>query len=136
MKKLICLLFSVLAAVSYSTVSHADGRGWRHGHGRGHHHGHHHHHYYRGPEVRYYAPPPIVHYYPAPPVAYYSAPPVPYYPQPPAYSYHYDRRSSQGLVGGMLGSAFGYEAGNGDPIAAGIGAAAGSYLGNGIARPY
>jgi len=32
----------------------------------------------------------------------------------------------------VLGSVFGYEIGNGDPLAAGLGAAAGSYLGNGV----
>jgi len=32
----------------------------------------------------------------------------------------------------MVGSAMGYQLGNGDPIAAGIGAAAGALLGNGM----
>jgi hypothetical protein len=51
-----------------------------------------------------------------------------YYPTRPA-----DPRSHQGLAGGVVGSVLGYEIGNGDPIATGLGAAAGSYLGNGIA---
>jgi uncharacterized protein YcfJ len=37
------------------------------------------------------------------------------------------------LAGGVVGSVLGYEIGKGDPIATGLGAAAGSYLGNGIA---
>ena len=44
-----------------------------------------------------------------------------------------DPRSHQGLAGGVVGSVLGYEIGKGDPIATGLGAAAGSYLGNGIA---
>jgi hypothetical protein len=51
-----------------------------------------------------------------------------YYPQQPQ-----DPRSHQGLAGGVVGSVLGYEIGQGDPIATGLGAAAGSYLGNGIA---
>ncbi len=51
-----------------------------------------------------------------------------YYPQP-----HQDPRSTQGLAGGVVGSVLGYQLGNGDPIVTGLGAAAGSYLGNGMA---
>ena len=58
---------------------------------------------------------------------YYPQPETRYYPQPQ------DPRSHQGLAGGVVGSVLGYEIGNGDPIAAGLGAAAGSYLGNGMA---
>ncbi|OYV19526.1 MAG: hypothetical protein CG438_799 [Methylococcaceae bacterium NSP1-1] len=47
-----------------------------------------------------------------------------YYPQPETRYY---------LAGGVVGSVLGYEIGKGDPIATGLGAAAGSYLGNGIA---
>jgi hypothetical protein len=77
------------------------------GHDRGRHEGHHkhHRHYYEQPEPRYY-------------------------PQQPRYQ---DPRSHQGLAGGVVGSVLGYEIGSGDPIATGLGAAAGSYLGNGIA---
>jgi outer membrane lipoprotein SlyB len=75
------------------------------GHGKGHHKHHHH------QEARYY-----------------SQPETRYYPQQPQ-----DPRSHQGLAGGVVGSVLGYEVGNGDPIATGLGAAAGSYLGNGIA---
>ncbi|MEQ1621082.1 MAG: glycine zipper 2TM domain-containing protein [Methylococcales bacterium] len=53
-----------------------------------------------------------------------------YYPQPPRPA---DPRSHQGLAGGVVGSVLGYEIGNGDPIATGLGAAAGSFLGNNIA---
>jgi hypothetical protein len=56
-----------------------------------------------------------------------------YYPEQPRYSNYQDPRSHQGLAGGVVGSVLGYEIGNGDPIATGLGAAAGSYLGNGVA---
>jgi hypothetical protein len=59
---------------------------------------------------------------------YYPQPQTRYYPQQPQ-----DPRSHQGLAGGVVGSVLGYEIGNGNPVAAGLGAAAGSYLGNGIA---
>jgi hypothetical protein len=74
------------------------------GHGRGHgkHHRYYSHEYY--PEGRYYGPPP-----------------------PPVYQ---DRRTHQGLAGGVVGSVLGYELGNGHPLATGVGAAAGSFLGN------
>jgi hypothetical protein len=75
------------------------------GHGEGHRKHHHHH------EDRYY-----------------SQPETRYYSQPPQ-----DPRSHQGLAGGVVGSVLGYEFGKGDPIVTGLGAAAGSYLGNGIA---
>jgi hypothetical protein len=104
MKKLHLLIqFSAMVAV-YSSSSFASGGG----HGEGHHKHKHHHHPH---EERYY-PQPETRYYP---------------PQPQ------DPRSHQGLAGGVVGSVLGYEIGNGDPIAAGLGAAAGSYLGNGIA---
>lgn len=45
-----------------------------------------------------------------------------------------DPRSHQGLAGGVVGSVVGYELGNGNPVATGLGAAAGSYIGNGIAE--
>lgn len=56
-----------------------------------------------------------------------------YYPEPPRYPNYRDPRSHQGLAGGIVGGVLGYEMGNGDPIATGLGAAAGSYLGNGVA---
>jgi opacity protein-like surface antigen len=73
----------------------------------GHHRGHGHHHRYH--EAEYYQP-------------------APYYAPPPPV--HYDRRSHQGLAGGVVGSVLGYEIGNGHPLATGLGAAAGSFLGN------
>lgn len=76
------------------------------GEGRGHGRGHHKHHY--SEEARYY-------------------------PEQPRYSPPQDPRSHQGLAGGVVGGVLGYEMGNGDPIATGLGAAAGSYLGNGVA---
>jgi len=125
MKKLFILMQLTIAAIAYSSYASAD-----HGHGyydhpRHHHHRHHHHDHYRPihhyhEEVIYYAPPPVVHHY-------YPQPQVNYYPEPQGY---YDQRSGSGLVGGMLGSAFGYEIGRGDPVATGLGAAAGSYMGN------
>jgi hypothetical protein len=75
------------------------------GHGHGHGKGHHKHHY---SEDRYY-------------------------PEPHGHSHYQDPRSHQGLAGGVVGSVLGYEIGNGDPVATGLGAAAGSYLGNGVA---
>jgi hypothetical protein len=128
MKKLLFLIQLTAAVILYSSLSYADDddHGWGgHGHhGWGHHghHGHHHGHYYPQPQINYY-PPPQINYYPQPQVNYY--------PQQPRYS-GYDQRSHQGLAGGVIGSVFGYEIGSGDPIAAGLGAAAGSYLGNGI----
>jgi len=71
---------------------------------------------------RVYVPQPVVEYIPVQP---YYAPP----PPPPSYGYY--QPSTQGLVGGMLGSAVGYQLGYGDPLAAGLGAAAGAWLGNG-----
>jgi hypothetical protein len=56
-----------------------------------------------------------------------------YYPEQPRYPNNQDPRSHQGLAAGVVGGVLGYEIGNGDPIATGLGAAAGSYLGNGIA---
>lgn len=56
-----------------------------------------------------------------------------YYPERHRHSNYRDPRSHQGLAGGVVGSVLGYEIGNGDPIATGLGAAAGSYLGNGVA---
>ena len=139
MKKLFFLIQLTAAVILYPSMSHADhGHGWR-DHGHGHHH--HHDHYYPQPQVNYYYSEPQVHYHPQPQINYYQLPPqVHYYPQPrpeyhpqqPRYS-GYDQRSHQGLAGGVIGSVFGYEIGSGDPIAAGLGAAAGSYLGNGMA---
>ncbi len=103
MKKFHFLILLTAMVTAYSSSSFASGGG----HGRGHYK---HHHYYPQ-EARYY-PQPGTRYYP---------------PQPQ------DPRSHQGLAGGIVGSVLGYEIGNGDPIAAGLGAAAGSYLGNGIA---
>ena len=81
------------------------------------HHGHHHgHRNYRPVEHDYYERAP--QYAPPPPPGYNS----------------YDPRSHQGLAGGVIGSVLGYELGAGNPIASGLGAAAGSYLGNGMAR--
>jgi hypothetical protein len=86
----------------------------------------HYHEYYPAYSVeRIYVPERIVEYVP---VQQYYAPP------PPASYGYYDQRSTQGLVGGLVGSAMGYEMGRGDPLAAGIGAAAGSWFGNGMNR--
>jgi hypothetical protein len=54
-----------------------------------------------------------------------------YYPQQPRQRYQ-DPRSTQGLAGGVIGSVLGYQMGSGDPVVTGLGAAAGSYLGNGM----
>jgi hypothetical protein len=123
MKKIFILTQLTLAIAGYSSYASAGGHHHHH-----HHRGHHHHHhrdrgYYPRAEVHhYYAPPVVHHYHPQPQVNYYPAP----YPG----RGYYDQRTGAGLVGGVVGSALGYEMGHGDPIAAGLGAAAGSYLGN------
>ncbi len=120
----------IIVGMLFSTAVLADDDDW------GEHHHWRHHHGYGYPVYReeiVYAPQPIVEYVPQPVVEYvpvqprYYAPP----PPPPVGYYGYDQRSPQGLVGGMVGSAMGYELGRGDPLAAGIGAAAGAWFGNG-----
>lgn len=120
MKKLLFLIHLITIVTLYSSMSYADRDDWR---GHGHHHGHHH--------ERYYPQPQVNNYYPQPQNNYYAQPQANYYYQQP-----YDPRSHQGLAGGVVGSVLGYEIGNGDPIATGLGAAAGSFLGNGIGRRY
>lgn len=145
MKKSLFLINLIVCALVYSSASYADrdhyGRG---GYGRyqGEMHGHGHgHHYAPRPQIIYY-PAPQVHYYPAPPVHYYPQPQVNYYPQPQVNyyprqaQYSGDQRSHQGLAGGVIGSVFGYELGSGDPLVTGLGAAAGSFLGNGMNGSY
>ncbi|MDO9105353.1 MAG: hypothetical protein Q7U57_10365 [Methylovulum sp.] len=135
MKKLL-FLFGIAIALLFSAPIYASG---------GYHGGEHHEHYrphYR--EVVKYYPRPyreVIRYYPRPqpyrevisyyprPVPYYAAPR--YYPRP-QYQNYQDPRSTQGLAGGVIGSVFGYQFGGGDPLATGLGAAAGSYLGNGM----
>jgi hypothetical protein len=80
--------------------------------------------YYPPPQVQYYSPPPQVNYY-------YPQPPVNYYPPQSRPNAYFDQRSPQGLMGGVLDSALGYEIGQGNPVGAGLGAAVGSYMGNG-----
>ena len=65
-------------------------------------------------------------------VEYVQPQPQYYAPSPPPRYYGYDQRSPQGLVGGLVGSMMGYQLGGGDPLAAGIGAAAGAWIGNGM----
>jgi hypothetical protein len=136
MKKIFYLIQIGVVALMFSTSAFAD-RDWGDHHGWGGHHGwghrgwggHHGHHGWGRPVVNNYYPQP--QYYAPPPV--YYAPPQPQYYQQPQY---YDNRSHQGLAGGVLGTVFGYELGNGHPLAAGVGAAAGSYLGNGMGWRY
>ena len=82
----------------------------------GEHHGHRHGHHHHVPVERVY---------------YQTAP---QYAPPPVHFNSDDQRSHQGLAGGVIGSVVGYELGAGNPIASGLGAAAGSYLGNRMAR--
>ena len=100
MKKLSYILLVAALTVVCTSVYASGGRG------KGHWKHHRHHNYGQGyyPEDRYYGPPP-----------------------PPVYQ---DRRTHQGLAGGVVGSVLGYELGNGHPLATGVGAAAGSFLGN------
>ncbi len=134
MKKLVYLLQLIALGLVLSSSAYADDHyGWG---GHGHHgweHHHHHHHgwggYPRQQVNNYYYPQPQANYY-------YPQPPVNYYPPQPQYRGGYDGRSHQGLAGGVIGTVFGYELGNGDPLAAGLGAAAGSFLGNGVGWRY
>ncbi len=133
MKKSLFLIQLTAIAVLFSPLSYADDddHDWGHrGHGWGH-HGHHD--YYPQPQIHYY-PQPQIHYYPQPQIHYYPQPQVNYYQRQAQYSA--DPRSHQGLAGGVLGSVFGYELGGGHPLATGLGAAAGSFLGNGMAQDY
>ncbi len=120
MKKLILLIQLLAITVLHSSQSYADDDDWDGG-------------YYAQPQINYYyPPPPVYNYYPQPQVNYYyPQPQVNYYPAPPQ-QYAYDQRSHQGLAGGVLGSVFGYEMGSGNPLATGLGAAAGSFFGNGF----
>lgn len=121
----------LIISLLFSTAAWADRDDWG-----GYHHDHRHHHYYQGYDQPYYREeivymPPVVHYVPQPIVEYVPVQPRYYAPPPPVSYYSYDQRSPQGLVGGIVGSVMGYELGRGDPLAAGIGAAAGAWLGNG-----
>ncbi len=135
MKKLYFLIQIAIVAIVFSTSSHADGWG---------HHENHHRHYHE--VVKYYPRPyrEVVKYYPRPQpyrqvITYYPKPrvyPAPvYYPAPviyprPHYQSYQDPRSTQGLAGGVVGGVLGYQMGHGDPWATGLGAVAGSYIGN------
>ena len=138
MKKLFYLIQLCVLVILYSTASYADdhhrgggGYGYENHGGEHHgHHGHHREHYYPQPQVNYYYAQPQVRYYAPPPVRYYPQPPVQYYQQQP--QRYQDPRSTQGLAGGVVGSVLGYQMGSGDPVITGLGAAAGSYLGNGM----
>ena len=114
MKKLLFLIQIIALAALYSSSSYASG-----GHGRSHGRGHHKHH--RPPERHNYHEE----------IRNYPQPAARYYPEPPR---QYDQRSTSGLVGGAVGSALGYEIGKGDPVASGLGAAAGAYIGNDMNR--
>jgi len=107
MKKMLFVIHLIAVMLLYSSVLEASG-----GHGKKHHKHHHKHHHYHPEEI-----------------GYYPAPPQPQ----PQYQGQVDRKSTTGLAGGVVGSVIGYEVGNGHPLATGIGAAAGSYLGNEIA---
>jgi hypothetical protein len=149
MKKLLYLSQLAIVAVLFSSAAFADdddwGRGGGYGYGGGYghhgwgHHGHHGHHGwgggYPGQQVNNYYPQPQQNYYYQQPQQYYQQPQQ-YYPPQPQYQGGYDNRSHQGLAGGVVGTVFGYELGNGNPLAAGLGAAAGSYLGNGMGWRY
>ena len=127
MKKSLLLISLSVCTMMLPTVSNADGRGWGHGHHHHHHHGHHIDYFYPAPVVGYYYPQPVVSYYAPPPAVVYQAP-----PPPPVHYYSGGRPSTNGLAGGVIGSVLGYQFGSGDPLATGLGAAAGSYLGNGM----
>jgi hypothetical protein len=145
MKKLFYLAHITVVIMLFSSTIYADDDDWgRGGYGWGHHHHHHHRwgqggYYPRQQINNYYPRPQVNYYYPRPQVNnYYQQPPVNYYPPQLQYrgGYGYDGRSHQGLAGGVVGTVFGYELGNGNPLAAGLGAAAGSFLGNGVGWRY
>lgn len=129
MNKLLFIIQITAAVILFSPLSYGDSdsghRGW------GHHRHHHRRHHYVDDD--YYEQPRVRYYYQQPPIQYYQQPPVRYYQQP---RYSRDPRSHQGLAGGVIGSVFGYELGSGDPLATGLGAAAGSFLGNEIGGDY
>ncbi|ESS72335.1 hypothetical protein MGMO_61c00460 [Methyloglobulus morosus KoM1] len=135
MKKLIYFKLAIVALL-FSSSGFADDHGGHHGGWGGHgHHGWGHRHQgwggYGHPRQQ------INNYYQQPPVVYQQQPQ--YYPPQPQYyngGGYYDNRSHQGLAGGVVGTVFGYELGNGNPLAAGLGAAAGSFLGNGVGWRY
>lgn len=141
MKKIIYLSQIAVVALLFSSAAFADGHGgWGHHGGWGGHHGgwghhgwggHHGHHGGGRTQVNNY-------YYQQPPAYYAPPPPVYYAPPQPVYNGggYYDNRSHQGLAGGVIGTVFGYELGNGHPLAAGLGAAAGSFIGNGVGWRY
>jgi hypothetical protein len=121
MKKILTLIPIFAMALSFAGAAEASGGhpGKAKGHYK-HRHGH------RDEVVHYYvpvAPPAPAHYYPAPVPA-----PQPYRQPAP------DRRSTAGLAGSVVGGALGYQVGNGNPLAAGVGAAAGSLIGNEIGK--
>jgi len=140
MKKL--WFFIMLASTALFSIS-ANASGGYGGRGEwGGHHGHHHWRPYYREEIRYYAPPrpyyrEVIKYYPPRPHPYYRDE-IRYYPQPHVRPQPYpyfpsrDSRSTSGLAGSVVGSAVGYQFGGGHPLAAGIGAAAGSFIGNGM----
>lgn len=113
MKKLLFIIQLAALAAVYSTPSYASG-----GHGNGRALGHYKHKHKHRPAV-------VEKHYYHEEIRHYSEPPR-------QYSGPVDQRSTQGLVGGALGSALGYEVGKGDPVASGLGAAAGAYIGNGM----
>jgi len=79
---------------------------------------------------RTYYPGALSEYNPSPPAAALPRPapaPAPGYP-------YYSQRSTQGAVGSAAGGALGYEMSGGDPLGAGVGAAAGAWFGNEMAR--
>ena len=119
----ICLLFSPIAWADRGDWGerhdyYGDHRDWDRGRGG----------FYQQRE--YYPPRPVEYY---PPQPQYVAPQPQYYAPPPRY-YGYPGPSPQGLVGSVVGGAVGYEISNGNPLAAGIGTAAGAWIGNEITR--
>jgi hypothetical protein len=120
MKKLLTLFQIFAVALSFAGIAEASGG--HPGKAKGHYK-----HKHRKEVVHYYVPvapaPAPQHYYPAPVPA-----PQPYRQPAP------DRRSTAGLAGSVVGGALGYQVGNGHPLAAGVGAAAGSLIGNEIGK--
>ncbi|MBM4207346.1 MAG: hypothetical protein FJ190_04785 [Gammaproteobacteria bacterium] len=143
MKKIITIIQIIAVAALFSSAAFADDDDWDDdGYGRrrcDRQYGHQGWGGYPRQQVNnYYPQPQANYYYEQPPVTYYQPQPQ-YYPPQPRYNHgggYYDNRSHQGLAGSVIGDVIGYELGNGHPLAAGIGAAAGSFLGNGMGWRY
>lgn len=132
MKKLFWLIQVIGFSLFFTAASQADEHyGWTR-------HIHRHPHFRQ--VIRYNTPAyrEVITYYPRP-RSYREV--ITYYPRPytetrvyPVYPRYQRQSFVPGLAGGVVGGVLGYEMGGGDPLATGLGAAAGSYIGNEISE--